>query len=337
MGLHDLAQARHICTCVVVKPGHKVVKEKWWALYYRKLQTKYHLRDNYLGRKINQWIERDLEPLKAAQPELFVQSAQGKPGRKPKIRVHPDGTPMKRRKPNSSKEGAMPAYSNVEMVQPAPKEDAEKREIERKLAACCVDGTAEWNPEQLDSDIAWFKGNRAQIMENIPSLTKGSKRKRQIVISGEETEKRPQTMESVRSTQTLPCGLRIECDAPWMKVDVHKTSDAYMIEIDLPGILPETDFIMQTDGNRLAIMGERKNLASMMSSETEEEARWQTLMLQRPMGPFSLQVTLPTDVNIKETFQTYSQGVLSIKIFPKMRTWRRLNVAHLSPEHPDAE
>lgn len=100
--------------------------------------------------------------------------------------------------------------------------------------------------------------------------------------------------------------------------------------------------------------GERKNLASMMSSETEEEARWQTLMLQRPMGPFSLQVTLPTDVNIKETFQvlsprmcadaiflitskTYSQGVLSIKIFPKMRTWRRLNVAHLSPEHPDAE
>lgn len=118
------------------------MKEKWWALYYRKLQTKYHLRDNYLGRKINQWIERDLEPLKAAQPELFVQSAQGKPGRKPKIRVHPDGalaspllfllilprnplrtgTPMKRRKPNSSKEGAMPAYSNVEMVQPAPKE-----------------------------------------------------------------------------------------------------------------------------------------------------------------------------------------------------------------------
>lgn len=40
-------------------------------------------------------------------------------------------------------------------------------------------------------------------------------------------------------------------------LDVHKTSDAYMIEIDLPGILPETDFIMQTDGNRLAIMVER--------------------------------------------------------------------------------
>jgi hypothetical protein len=67
------------------------VKDKWWALYYRKLLPQYHLRDNYLGRKINQWIEEDLEPLKAAHPEQFAQKAQGRPGRKPKIRIHPDG------------------------------------------------------------------------------------------------------------------------------------------------------------------------------------------------------------------------------------------------------
>jgi hypothetical protein len=75
-----------------VKPGHKEVKDKWWALYYRKLLPQYHLRDNYLGRKINQWIEEDLEPLKVAHPEQFVQKAQGRPGRKPKLRFNPDGT-----------------------------------------------------------------------------------------------------------------------------------------------------------------------------------------------------------------------------------------------------
>lgn len=74
-----------------MKPGHKEVKDKWWALYYRKLLPQYHLRDNYLGRKINQWIEEDLEPLKVAHPEQFAQKAQGRPGRKPKIRTNPDG------------------------------------------------------------------------------------------------------------------------------------------------------------------------------------------------------------------------------------------------------
>jgi hypothetical protein len=47
----------------------------------------------------------------------------------------------------------------------------------QKLAACCVDGNVDWNAEQLDADMAWFKKNRIQIMENIPSLTKGNKRK----------------------------------------------------------------------------------------------------------------------------------------------------------------
>jgi hypothetical protein len=47
----------------------------------------------------------------------------------------------------------------------------------RKLAECCVDGSVNWSAEELDADMAWFKKNRIQIMENIPSLTKGTKRK----------------------------------------------------------------------------------------------------------------------------------------------------------------
>ncbi len=44
-----------------IKPGHKEIKDKWWALYYRKIHPQFHLRDNHLGRKINGWIEEDLE------------------------------------------------------------------------------------------------------------------------------------------------------------------------------------------------------------------------------------------------------------------------------------
>jgi hypothetical protein len=47
----------------------------------------------------------------------------------------------------------------------------------QKLATCCVDNNVDWSAEQLEADMAWFKKNRLQIMENIPSLTKGSKRK----------------------------------------------------------------------------------------------------------------------------------------------------------------
>jgi hypothetical protein len=111
---------------------------------------------------------------------------------------------MKRRKPNSSKEGTMPAYANVEMIQPTANEGTtpvgvrvcvrvcvcveltlvavERRAgmdtpFMQKLAMCCVDNNVDWSAEQLEADMAWFKKNRLQIMENIPSLTKGSKRK----------------------------------------------------------------------------------------------------------------------------------------------------------------
>lgn len=309
-----------------VKPGHKEVKDKWWALYYRKLLPQYHLRDNYLGRKINQWIEEDLEPLKVAHPEQFVQKAQGRPGRKPKLRTNPDGTLMKRRKPNSSKEGTMPAYANVEMIQPTANEGMDTPFMQ-KLATCCVDNNVDWSAEQLEADMAWFKKNRLQIMENIPSLTKGSKRKKE---QGGATPKRHRpTDDPPKHVHSFPDGVELSCDIPWIKTDMHKTAEAYVIQIDLPGVAPETDLSVKTDGNKLVIKGERKNRHSLLSPESESTL--ENLLVQRPEGPFSLQVVLPPNADIAHTEQRYSHGVLTIKVPLKAPQWRTLDILHLSP------
>jgi HSP20 family molecular chaperone IbpA len=34
---------------------------------------------------------------------------------------------------------------------------------------------------------------------------------------------------------------------------MHKTVEAYVIQIDLPGVAPETDLSVKTDGNKLVI------------------------------------------------------------------------------------
>lgn len=50
-------------TWIRIKPGHKEIKDRWWALYYKKIQPRFHLRDNLLGRKINSWIDEDLNAI----------------------------------------------------------------------------------------------------------------------------------------------------------------------------------------------------------------------------------------------------------------------------------
>lgn len=52
-----------------------------------------------------------------------------------------------------------------------------------RLAECCVDGSADWTIEQLDSAVVWFKQNRTQIMENIPSIAKGKRKVRRPILT----------------------------------------------------------------------------------------------------------------------------------------------------------
>lgn len=86
-----------------IKPGNKEIKDKWWALYYRKVIPKYFLRDNHLGRQINAWIAEELQLLNHST----------------NTSKETETTESKKRKVNSSKEGTLPAYLNVELVHPS--------------------------------------------------------------------------------------------------------------------------------------------------------------------------------------------------------------------------
>ncbi len=41
----------------------------------------------------------------------------------------------------------------------------------------------------------------------------------------------------------------------FVKKDVSRLSDAYVVQVDMPGVAPETDLVVQTDANKLLIKG----------------------------------------------------------------------------------
>lgn len=131
------------------------------------------MRDNYLGKKINQWIEEDLRAHNKSNLALNSDDSLEEEQPQPQPTV-------KKRKPNSSKEGSLPAYINVALVHP-PKLTATTEEIPEhvfKLAEICENGYIDWSRESLESDIEWFRQNRQKIMEAIPHLTTKSKGKK---------------------------------------------------------------------------------------------------------------------------------------------------------------
>lgn len=65
--------------------------------------------------------------------------------------------------------------------------------------------------------------------------------------------------------------------------DVEETDDAYLIELDLPGVDKE-DIDVETSGRRLVVKGERKE------KQRSGMLRWQT----RTVGRFRYEVVLPT-------------------------------------------
>jgi len=80
--------------------------------------------------------------------------------------------------------------------------------------------------------------------------------------------------------------------------------------------------MMQTDGNKIVIKGERKRDPQELSSTI--------LIQQRQFGAFTLEVTLPLSADISKTEQTYSFGVLTVKVPLKQQTWRTLDILTLA-------
>lgn len=85
--------------------------------------------------------------------------------------------------------------------------------------------------------------------------------------------------------------------------DLEETSDAYLVEIELPGIKRD-DIDIEISGRRLCVRGERK----------EKERVGILRRRERKMGGFTYEVVLPGAVSEDAVEANMSGGVLTIRL-----------------------
>ena len=92
--------------------------------------------------------------------------------------------------------------------------------------------------------------------------------------------------------------------------DVEETDDAYLVEVELPGVKRE-DVSVEVAGRRVSVSGERK-----------ERQRVGILRKQtRSVGRFEYQVTLPGGVEEDDVRASMDEGVLTVHV-PKAASER---------------
>ncbi|MEV4315867.1 Hsp20/alpha crystallin family protein [Actinocrispum sp. NPDC049592] len=85
--------------------------------------------------------------------------------------------------------------------------------------------------------------------------------------------------------------------------DVSETDDAYVVEVDLPGVKRD-DVNINLDGDELSVTGEIKDV------EREGQFRTRT----RRTGAFGYRVTLPRNVDADNIAAGLAEGVLTIRV-----------------------
>ena len=85
--------------------------------------------------------------------------------------------------------------------------------------------------------------------------------------------------------------------------DVEETDDAYVVEIELPGVKKD-DIDIEVAGRRLTVHGERK----------EKERVGVLRRRERVVGRFHYEVTLPGDVDEGGVTAGLNEGVLSVRV-----------------------
>jgi len=100
-------------------------------------------------------------------------------------------------------------------------------------------------------------------------------------------------------------------DGAWTPLaDVSETSDAYIVEIDLPGVKRD-DIDIQFSNGVLTISGQIKE---------KEAAGWQRSRMRRT-GRFEYRTTLPQGVDAEKISAELADGVLTVRA-PKSETAR---------------
>jgi HSP20 family protein len=85
--------------------------------------------------------------------------------------------------------------------------------------------------------------------------------------------------------------------------DVEETGDAYLIEIELPGVKRD-DLDIEVSGRRVAVHGERK----------ERERVGFFRKRERTVGRFSYDLTLPGDLDEDHVHAHLDEGVLTVRL-----------------------
>jgi len=123
---------------------------------------------------------------------------------------------------------------------------------------------------------------------------------------------------SARAPQTMPA-------------DVFQSGDHYLVQIDLPGIEP--DSLEVTAGDRtLAVTARRQ--APLVGDQDGEQQGQQVLVAERRHGRFARQVSLPDGADLDHITADYRDGVLTIMVpLAAQAGARRIAVTH--PNGPE--
>jgi HSP20 family protein len=90
-------------------------------------------------------------------------------------------------------------------------------------------------------------------------------------------------------------------------IDLHEETDRFVLRADLPGV-DAGDVDVKVEQGRLVLRGERRN--------HDPAARESYLRIERPSGPFTLQLALPVSVEAQQIRATQRNGVLEV-VLPK--------------------
>lgn len=115
--------------------------------------------------------------------------------------------------------------------------------------------------------------------------------------------------------------------ASWMPMDLYRTDDHYVVNVDLPGVDPGS-IDLDVDGNTLTIAAERTIGAA-------EGTRW--LAQERPAGRYTRQLSLGTELNLDGIHASYENGVLSLTIPIAERAKARKIAVETSTPHRQIE
>ncbi len=107
------------------------------------------------------------------------------------------------------------------------------------------------------------------------------------------------------ATQLLgPTGAQGGGNPRWMPMDLYRSGDHYVVNIDLPGVDPGS-IDLDVDANTLTVRAER-------TLGADESAQW--LARERPAGSYMRQLSLGEGIDLDGIHAAYENGVLSLTI-----------------------